>query len=79
MNNNEQISLSKPITMIHADFMNELVKLVNESKLPFFIIESSLKEFIGEVHDASIKQLEVDKMKYNQQLAMKQDNSFKEE
>lgn len=63
-------NIPKPITVAHAEFMGELVKVVNDSQLPFFIVESSLKEFISELHDASIKQLDADKMKYSQQLAL---------
>lgn len=79
MENTKPVNIPKPITMVHAEFMSELVRVVNESQLPFFIIENSLKEFIGELHEASVKQLDADKMKYNQQLTLAQASSSEQE
>ena len=43
-----------------------IARAINESKLPAFVVEGVLKEFINEVHIASQKQLEADKKKWNQ-------------
>lgn len=53
---------------MREDFVQNLVNLCNNSGLPFFMVESILKDFIEDVHDASRKQLEVDTQKYNQEL-----------
>ena len=64
----QPISVTKPVTLIRDDFMNNLVELCNNSGLPFFIIESVLKDFIQEVHVASQKQLEADRVQYEKAL-----------
>lgn len=56
--------MNKPITIIADEFNNKLVNLINESGLPFFIIESIMNNLINEIHYASKKQLEMDKTKY---------------
>ena len=65
MNKNNVI---KPLTLMREDFVQNLVNLCNNSGLPFFMVESILKDFIADVHTASQKQLESDKDKYNQKL-----------
>lgn len=61
-------NIGKPITLVKEEFVNNLVDLCNNSGLPFFIIESTLKDFIQEVHIASQKQLEADKVQYETAL-----------
>ena len=60
--------MNKPITIIVDEFKNKMVNLINNSGIPFFIIESILKDLIQEVHIASQKQLESDKARYNKTL-----------
>lgn len=61
-------NIGKPITLVKEEFVNNLVDLCNNSGLPFFIIESTLKDFVQEVHIASQKQLEADKVQYEAAL-----------
>lgn len=61
-------TINKPITMLAEDFTNELVALINRSHLPFFIMESLMKDCINEVNAASKKQLEIDKQNYNEAM-----------
>lgn len=63
-------NIGKPITLVKDEFVNNLVDLCNNSGLPFFIIESTLKDFVQEVHIASQKQLEADKVQY--EIALKE-------
>ena len=58
--------MNKPITILADEFKTNLVNLINNSKLPFFIIESIMKDCINEIHVASQRQLEMDKIKYNE-------------
>lgn len=62
------VTIPKPLTLVKEDFTNSLVDLCNNSGLPFFIIESTLKDFIQEVHVASQKQLETDRVQYEKAL-----------
>lgn len=61
-------NIGKPITLVKEEFLTNLVDLCNNSGLPFFIIESVLKDFVQEVHVASQKQLEADRVQYNKAL-----------
>lgn len=56
----------KPITMIRDELNTEIIRLCNDSKLPFFIIEGILKELLENVHRASIQQLALDKQSYTE-------------
>lgn len=60
--------MEKPVTLVVEDFLNDLVDLCNGSGLPFFIIENVLKDFTQEIHIASQKQLEADRIQYNKKL-----------
>lgn len=59
-------NLNKPITVVRAEFISNLTKLINESKLPLFVVEPILKDVYLEVRDTSQKQYEHDLMSYNQ-------------
>jgi hypothetical protein len=59
-------SLNKPVTVVRAEFISNLTNLINESKLPLFVVEPILKDVYLEVRDASQKQYEHDLMNYNQ-------------
>lgn len=60
--------ISKPITLIREDFIRSLVDLINDSQLPYFVVETVLKDTLQEVRIASQKQLESDRNKYNSEL-----------
>lgn len=60
--------MNKPITVAAEEFHNDLIDLINNSGLPFFIIESMMKDLMQEIHSASEKQLMIDKEKYNKFL-----------
>ena len=61
--------MNKPITIIADEFNNKLTNLINESGLPFFIVESIINNLMNEIHYASKKQLEMDKAKYLADIA----------
>ena len=58
--------MNKPITMIRAEFVQNLVNSINTSELPLFIIESILKDTYLEVKAAAQRQYEADIAKYEQ-------------
>ena len=67
MNKNEVIV--KPITILREEFIENLLNLCNGSGLPFFVLESILKDFTQNIHAASKQQYETDKKKYEQELS----------
>lgn len=67
--------LVKPATLLKEDFVQGLVDLCNNSGLPLFIVESILKDFIQDVHVASQKQLEADRVNYNKEMKKLQTQS----
>lgn len=71
--------IMKPITLMREDFANQIVILCNECGLPFFCIESILKDVIQEVHQASIKQYESDKIRYEDKLKTESGSEAKSE
>lgn len=54
----------KPITIVADEFLHNVVGLINDSGLPYFIVESILKDCIKEVHSASQQQLKMDKEEF---------------
>lgn len=58
------MSQSKPITLLRQEYMDNLLELSNNSGLPMFCIEDVLKNFIQQVHIASVQQYESDKEQY---------------
>lgn len=58
----------KPITLVHEEFVADLTSIINNSKLPAFIIEPVLKDLYLEIKAMSQRQLARDKEIYNQSL-----------
>ena len=71
-------TINKPITMLADDFKNEMVNLINKTALPYFIVESIMKDLIQEVEFVSKKQLEFDKTRYNEAVSKLQQESKKQ-
>ena len=69
----------KPITLMREDFANQIVDLCNNCGLPYFCIESILKDVIQEVHQASIKQYESDKIRYENEMKSQSESEAKPE
>lgn len=68
MENKENKVVAKPITLMREDFIAAMAKAINESRLQPFIVESVLKDFLNEVHLASVKQVEIDRQEYQKLL-----------
>lgn len=58
----------KPITLVHEELVADLSNIINNSKLPAFIIEPVLKDLYLEIKAMSQRQLARDKDMYNQSL-----------
>ena len=59
--------MDKPITVAREEFIEALVKLVNESGLPMFAVEDILKNVAAEVKMAAQQQYEADKKRYEEE------------
>ena len=64
---------TKLITLLREDLISAIAKAINESKLPAFVVEGVLKDFINEVHIASQRQLETDRKKWEKTLTVQKD------
>lgn len=62
--------MDKPQTLVYEEFKNGITELINKSGLPFFIIESALKDFLIEVREVSKQQYEYDKKQYERYLSI---------
>ena len=69
----ENKEATKPITLLREDLISAIAKAINGSKLPAFVVEGVLKDFINEVHIASQRQLEADKKKWEEILTVQND------
>lgn len=61
--------MEKPITLTISELKNDISKLVNESKLPVFILDNIFREFYSEVHMLSLQQEQAEKVEYEKYLA----------
>lgn len=61
--------MDKPQTLVYEEFKNGIAGLINNSGLPFFVIESVLKDFLIEVREVSKQQCEYDKQQYEHYLS----------
>lgn len=67
--------IEKPITLVREDFVDALAALINNSKLPAFIIEPVLRDVHNEVHTLAQKQLEADRERYINALESEEEES----
>lgn len=56
--------MDKPATLLQREFKDNLVKIINESKLPAFVLVPILEQALAEVKDIEEKQYEADKAAY---------------
>lgn len=56
--------MDKPATLLQREFKDNLVKIINESKLPAFVLVPILEQALAEVRDIEEKQYEADKAAY---------------
>ena len=75
----ENEKIVKPLTIRKEEFTGSLVELCNGSGLPFFIIESTLKDLLQDIHAASARQLEIDRQAYKNAVLAAQKNEKKPE
>lgn len=57
-------NIQKPITVARQELITEMQELINSCPLPYFVIESILKDFYADVKALSQRQLEADMERY---------------
>ena len=68
MNNKEANTIiNNPMSVAREDFIASIVNAVNSNdSLPYFIIESILKDILAEVSIMAKRQAEIERMQYEQ-------------
>lgn len=69
--------ITKPITVIRQEFVEQLITAVNECQLPMFVIEPILQDLLNVVKSAAQKQYEADKAQYEEQLQKQNEDETK--
>lgn len=62
------MAINKPLTIARQEFIDSVIDLCNNSNLPYFCMESIIKDILSEIHQASVKQYEMDKNNYEAEL-----------
>ena len=70
--------MNKPISMIKEEFESKLIEVVNSCELPACIIEAIIKSVYLEVKDLSKKSAEIERAKYNEEIAKQTKQEVKE-
>lgn len=65
--------ITKPLSIVRQEFIEQLVNDVNNCQLPLFVVESILQDLLSMVKTAAQKQYEAEKAQYEEQLK-KQEN-----
>lgn len=60
--------LTKPISVVRQEFIEQLVNDINNCQLPMFVVEPILQDMLNTVRAAAQKQYETDKAQYEAQL-----------
>lgn len=63
--------MEKPITLVREDLIQNISNVINESKLPPFVVEPILQNILLEVRTAMQRQYEVEKDAYAKALQEK--------
>ncbi len=61
-------NINKPILLRREEFTNNIIRLINDSELPVFIVEYILKDILTEVHSVTQQQFESEKATYEKQI-----------
>ena len=64
-------SIKKPIVVARKEFIDDLVKLMNESGLPAFVLEPILKDMLAETQMLMEQDYEFNLREYNEQIKNK--------
>lgn len=71
--------IEKPASIVKKELNQNLIDVINDSKLPLFVVEYVLKDLLIQVHDLAKQQEEDDIEKYNKELEEQEKNNTLEE
>ena len=63
---------NKPLTLLREDFISNVAKLINESSLPLFVVEDTMRQLTNGVSELARQQLDQDRQAYAQAMMMAQ-------
>ena len=61
--------MEKPITLVISETKNNIANIVNESKLPMFILDGIFRDLYTEIHTIAIQQEQMERSNYEKSLA----------
>lgn len=64
--------MEKPLLLVREEFMSNLADLINQSHLPFIIIEPILEKFLENARIGIKQQLSDEKIRYEKYLKEKE-------
>ena len=70
--------MEKPLLLVREEFMSDLADLINQSRLPFVIIEPILEKFLENARGAIKQQLSDEKFRYEKYLNEKEKEASEE-
>ena len=70
--------MEKPLLLVREEFMSDLADLINQSRLPFVIIEPILEKFLENARGAIKQQLSDEKFRYEKYLKEKEKEASEE-
>lgn len=66
--------IQKPTSVLRKEFINNMVALINESGLPFFVIEPILKDLHETVSAESERLYQMEKAQYEEALKVQEES-----
>lgn len=60
--------IQKPITVVRMEFITSLSDMINNSKLPPFILEPIFKDMYTDIRRMAQRQYELDLERYNKEI-----------
>lgn len=70
--------MEKPLLLVREEFMSDLADLINQSRLPFIIIEPILEKFLENARVGINQQLSDEKKRYEKYLKEKEKETSEE-
>ena len=66
--------ITKPLSLVRHEFVEQLVNDINNCNLPLFVVEPILQDMLNMVRTAAQKQYEQDKIQYEELLKQQKEN-----
>ena len=66
--------ITKPLSLVRHEFIEQLVNDINNCNLPLFVVEPILQDMLNMVRTAAQKQYEQDKLQYEELLKTQKEN-----